>query len=249
MFCLRTCNTAVPSYLLKSAAMRAAASSRSLRATTIHAPPMLSTFGGGGCRPFGSQSSSVPESIPLDILVDEEKIPRYELKAKIGRGSSSTVWLARDTRSGGWLKPSKCVAVKICACNSTDVSHELDVSIHLSANSKHRGRAIVATTIEIFGLESLSGSTHLSLVFEPMREPLWLFRRRVACEDSVTPRLLPMIKTYLQILLEGLDYLHSECRVIHRGTYFIMYSHFYGPRTKVLRPDLKLDNILVTFED
>jgi serine/threonine-protein kinase SRPK3 len=51
-----------------------------------------------------------------------------------------------------------------------------------------------------------------------MREPLWLFRRRVSGEDRVTRLSMPLIKTYLQILLEGLDYLHSECHVIHTGT-------------------------------
>lgn len=53
-----------------------------------------------------------------------------------------------------------------------------------------------------------------------MREPLWLFRRRLAGEDRVTPPWMPLIKTYLQILLGGLDYLHSECHVIHTGIYF-----------------------------
>ncbi|KAH8765114.1 putative serine/threonine-protein kinase, partial [Hyaloscypha sp. PMI_1271] len=158
---------------------------------------------------------------------------RYELKAKIGWGSSSTVWLARDTRRGGWLKPNKYVAIKICTCNSAkeeDIRHELDMTTHLSsANSEHHGRAVIATAIESFGLHSPTGSTHLSLVFEPMREPLWLFRRRVTGEDKVTRLLMPLIKTFLQILLEGVDYLHSECHVIHT--------------------DLKLDNILVTFED
>lgn len=54
--------------------------------------------------------------IPSDALIDEENIPsydrdtfyhpnpgdvlnhRYELKAKIGYGSSSTVWLAQDVK-------------------------------------------------------------------------------------------------------------------------------------------------------
>jgi len=76
---------------------------------------MLSVFGSRGRQSFGSQLSPLPESLPLDIPVDEENVPgyrpqyfyhanpgdvlnrRYELKAKIGWGSSSTVWLARDT--------------------------------------------------------------------------------------------------------------------------------------------------------
>ena len=77
---------------------------------------MQSIFGSRGQQRFGSQSSAMPESLPLSVPVDEENVPgyrpeyfypanpgdvlngRYELKAKIGCGSSSTVWLARDTR-------------------------------------------------------------------------------------------------------------------------------------------------------
>ena len=115
MFCLRTFNNKVPSYIPKLAANRTAF--QSLHATYIHAPAnMLSIFGGRGRQPFGLHSSPLPESLPLGVPVDEENIPgyrpeyfypanpgevlncRYELKAKIGWGSSSTVWLARDTR-------------------------------------------------------------------------------------------------------------------------------------------------------
>lgn len=63
-----------------------------------------------------SQSCVTPKSLPLDVPVDEETIPgydpknfyhpnpgaildhRYKLKAKIGWGTSSTVWLAQDIR-------------------------------------------------------------------------------------------------------------------------------------------------------
>jgi hypothetical protein len=63
---------------------------------------------------FTRTFSQLPESIPADVLVDEEIVPgynwkafypaypgelldkRYELKTKVGWGSSSTVWLAED---------------------------------------------------------------------------------------------------------------------------------------------------------
>lgn len=76
-------------------------------------------------------------------------------------------------------------------------------------------RRILRTVIDSFEVVSSNGS-HLCLVFEPMREPLWLFRRRFGA-DKVTAPFLPVFKAYLRILLEGLDYLHSECHIIHTG--------------------------------
>lgn len=81
-----------------------------------------------------------------------------------------------------WTKSSKFVAIKICTCNivQNESPHELDISIHLSSvKSQHRGRAILGTAIESFGLDSPTGSSHLALVFEPMREPLWLFWAKI----------------------------------------------------------------------
>jgi hypothetical protein len=113
MSCLRSVNPAVSSSILKLASNRGLCQAH--RVTYIYVPAStLSHFGGRGRQSFGSQRSPLPESLPLDVLVDEEKIPgyrsqyfypanpgdvldrRYELKAKIGWGSESTVWLARD---------------------------------------------------------------------------------------------------------------------------------------------------------
>ncbi|KAJ0422768.1 hypothetical protein BJY00DRAFT_279406 [Aspergillus carlsbadensis] len=58
-----------------------------------------------------------------------------------------------------------------------------------------------------------------------MREPLSMYQRRF--DDKRMP--LPLTKTYIRAPLTGLDYLHRECRVVHM--------------------DLKLDNVMVTFED
>lgn len=49
-----------------------------------------------------------------------------------------------------------------------------------------------------------------------MREPLWIFQQRLP--DSKIPARL--LKAYMSIFLKALDYLHSECHVIHTGMVF-----------------------------
>lgn len=83
--------------------------------------------------------------------------------------------------------------------------------------------------------------SHVRLVYEPMREPLWLFQRR--CKGGKLS--LPLLKVYLTFLLRGLDYLHSECHVVHIGMLWPR-NIFNSSLTLV---DLKPDNILVGFED
>ncbi|KAJ9129998.1 Kinase domain-containing protein [Pleurostoma richardsiae] len=199
---------------------------------------------------FATTFSPPPESISTDVLVDEETVPgydwkafypahpgelldnRYELKTKVGWGSSSTVWLAGDISLKRWRKPRKYTVLKINRCDNTgseDSNHELEMAIRIDAASpEHRGRAILCMADEVFGIQSPTGSSHVCLAFEPMRDPLWLLRNRV-CGERVTRDWLPIFKIYIQILIEGLDYLHSECKLVHT--------------------DLKLDNILMTFEN
>lgn len=199
-------------------------------------------------RSFGSQATPSPEILPPGTPVDEEKIPgfnfrhfypanpgdillnKYQLNAKIGWGSTSTVWLAQYTSR--CRRRRRHVAIKICNCDSTneDMTYELDINVHLAlTDSKHRGRGVLATAIEGAEIKSPRGDTHLALVFEPLREPLWLFRKRIAQQEKTTFEILPLFKTYIRILLEGLDYMHTQAHVIHT--------------------DLKLDNIMIAIED
>ncbi|RMZ75947.1 hypothetical protein DV738_g5249, partial [Chaetothyriales sp. CBS 135597] len=200
---------------------------------------------------FATTLSPPPESIiPADVLVDEEVTPgynwqvfypahpgelldnRYELKTKVGWGSSSTVWLAEDISLKRRRTPRKYTVLKINTCDNTgskDSNHELEIVKRIDAsNPEHRGRAILCMANEVFSVQSPTGSSHVCLAFEPMRDPLWLLRNRV-CGEQVTRDWLPIFKIYIQILIEGLDYLHSECKLVHT--------------------DLKLDNILMTFEN
>ncbi|OTA65860.1 putative serine/threonine-protein kinase [Hypoxylon sp. EC38] len=197
-----------------------------------------------------SQAPPTPDVLPDDVLVDEERIPgyrpehyypahpgdvldnRYQLNAKLGWGSSSTVWLAHEVQSSDSLEPKRYVAIKICNSNfkEEDMAYELDMNIHLSsANPDHPGSGVLGTAIEGFTVESPRRDTHLVLVFEPLRESLWVFGKRLERRNLAPHVSLGLIKVYLRIILQGLDYMHSQCRVIHT--------------------DLKLDNIMVSFED
>lgn len=57
------------------------------------------------------------------------------------------------------------------------------------------------------------------MVLEPLREPLWIYQQRFG---GVIPSGL--LKIILQMILHGLDYLHSECHIIHTGFSFFSYD-------------------------
>lgn len=78
-----------------------------------------------------------------------------------------------------------------------------------------------------------------------MREPFWLFQRLF--KDWMIP--IQMIKMYIFFLLVGLDNLHTSCKIVHTGAFLLnQFGSFRLSPTYDLS-DLKLDNIMVTFED
>lgn len=79
-------------------------------------------------------------------------------------------------------------------------------------NPRHEGWHFVRKPSDSFSIDGVSGN-HTCLVFEPLREPLWLYCRRFT--GDVIP--LNVFKVTLQMLLRGLDYLQDECQVIHTG--------------------------------
>ena len=116
----------------------------------------------------------------------------------------------------------KYVAVKINASarQKNTSESELDTLRLLSeTNRHHEGWWFVRHLLDSFMLNSSSGSDHLSLVLEPLREPLWIYQRRF--DGGVIPSNI--LKIMLRMILHGLDYIHSECHIIHAGLPFYSF--------------------------
>ena len=61
---------------------------------------------------------------------------------------------------------------------------------------------------------------HLCLVREPLREPIWLLRRRFGA-DKVQLEDIDNFKHFISHILKGLSILHTECHVAHTGKSYI----------------------------
>jgi len=113
------------------------------------------------------------------------------------------------------------VTLKIATSNpdhDDTIHHELEINQILKRNPSLTGFAFVRVAFDDFIAIGPTGAAHLCLVFEAMREPLSQFQHRLV-GDSIPPQLL---KVYVDFILQGLDYLHSECQVIHTGL-FLMF--------------------------
>jgi serine/threonine protein kinase len=108
------------------------------------------------------------------------------------------------------------VAIKIGTCTYSSIAaseHELKLSQRIaSTNPSHPGAGYIRTLIDNFQIDRSYG-IHICLVYRPMRETLHSFQRRFK-NKQFPPQLL---KLYIVLLLQGLNYLHSECHLIHTG--------------------------------
>ncbi|KAK2745268.1 hypothetical protein FQN57_003963 [Myotisia sp. PD_48] len=183
--------------------------------------------------PYWGPSRAIAPLLDSSQLVEEELSPyydpnhfypaklgevlngRYQLATKVGHGSRSTVWLARDINQWRFLK-ERYVTVKINSNNyhlhKTSSDFEVDILRRiLGANTQHQGWKYVRKPLDIFSIEGIAGRSHICFIFEPLREPLPLYCWRY--ETEAIPRRL--LKLMIQMTLHGLDYLHFECHIIH----------------------------------
>ncbi|KAG6168525.1 hypothetical protein E4U22_002683 [Claviceps purpurea] len=137
---------------------------------------------------------------------------RFKTIAKLGYGRGSTVWLAENLSCKLWSKSKlpRYVSIKIAA-RDIDAADEMGfLKLISNANPSHEGLKYIRVPLDVFDLQGENG-THSCLVFEPMRETLYKFQRDLPGEKFK----VPLFKAYMYMLLKALDYLHTECRLIH----------------------------------
>lgn len=173
-----------------------------------------------------------PKLQPLEVLSSQSwgvyrQIPPT-LKAGLGRElyslarerlvTASTVScfeMLANFQRWPWQK-TKYVTIKITNCGDGErraADEELAISNKISTSLSYRkGIRYIRLVQDSFKIEGQLGS-HLCLVFEPLREPMWRLGRHLG-NIGVPPNVL---KPFLRVFLQGLDFLHSECGIIHTG--------------------------------
>ncbi|KAK0610781.1 kinase-like domain-containing protein [Immersiella caudata] len=147
---------------------------------------------------------------------------RYQVVGKLGFGTTSTVWLARD------LSDRRHVALKLFIHSQslgTQVDHELSMYNQIStAPKRHPGRSSVRELLDSFEVTGPDGS-HRCLVHPPLWESVLTFLHR----NPVRRLPATVLAVVLRRLFLALDFLHTECKIIHT--------------------DIKADNIMFGIED
>ncbi|KAJ4386535.1 hypothetical protein N0V93_009432 [Gnomoniopsis smithogilvyi] len=161
------------------------------------------------------------EKLPLEHKVEEETVPqykaekfypvrlgevlcsKYQIVAKLGFGTSSTIWLCRD------LNEEIFHTVKVCTTGE-DYSNEVKASELVSSiEAEHPGKARLRVALDTFQIQGPHGS-HQCLVFTPLGLTYTKFRTLFP-NNALNKDLLQ--QSLLMILL-GLDFLH-QVGVIH----------------------------------
>ncbi|KKY16240.1 putative protein kinase domain-containing protein [Phaeomoniella chlamydospora] len=135
---------------------------------------------------------------------------KYKVVAKLGFGSASTIWCCRN------LATNKYAALKIYAHDlvaEDEIDNEISIYKHLNnaGNPDHPGKMYVRTIQDSFFVTSRAGNPHQCLVHEVLSNDI--LSLRYTRPDRKLPEA--MLKQILIHLLLALDFLHSECHIIH----------------------------------
>jgi serine/threonine-protein kinase SRPK3 len=149
------------------------------------------------------------------VKIGEVYNDRYTIERKLGWGHFSTVWLASDAHVPD-DHPHKLVAVKVqkSAQHYTEAAlDEIDLLNQLrreGAKGEAPGAAYVVHLLDHFIAHGPHGK-HVCLVFETMGQNLLALIKRYNYHGI--PAFI--VKIMARQLLEGLHFMHSNCKIIH----------------------------------
>ncbi|KAG6905609.1 hypothetical protein DXG01_001715 [Tephrocybe rancida] len=138
------------------------------------------------------------------VHIDDEIQGRYRIVHKLGYGTYSTVWLARDQQR------DRFVAMKFIIASASAESPEARVLRHINASEgSHPGRKFVATLLDDFELQGPNG-LHRCLVTEVAGPSVGKVRYEISGGKLPTP----IARKVASQSAQGLAFLHS-CGVGH----------------------------------
>ncbi|KAM9443873.1 SRSF protein kinase 1b isoform 3-T3 [Clarias gariepinus] len=147
---------------------------------------------------------------------------RYHVIRKLGWGHFSTVWLAWD------IQGKRFVAMKVVKSAEHYTETALDEikllrAVRTSDPNDPSGEKVVQL-LDDFKVSGVNG-THVCMVFEVLGHHLlkWIIK------SNYQGLPLPCVKSIIRQVLQGLDYLHTKCKIIHT--------------------DIKPENILMTVDE
>uniref|UniRef100_A0A8C6TUW4 non-specific serine/threonine protein kinase n=1 Tax=Neogobius melanostomus TaxID=47308 RepID=A0A8C6TUW4_9GOBI len=133
---------------------------------------------------------------------------KYHVIRKLGWGHFSTVWLAWDTMV------KRFVAMKVVKSAEQYTETAVD-EIKLLRSVRNSdpddpNREKVVQLLDDFKISGVNG-THVCMVFEVLGHHLlkWIIK------SNYQGLPLPCVKSIIRQVLQGLDYLHSKCQIIH----------------------------------
>uniref|UniRef100_A0AAY4BHE3 non-specific serine/threonine protein kinase n=1 Tax=Denticeps clupeoides TaxID=299321 RepID=A0AAY4BHE3_9TELE len=147
---------------------------------------------------------------------------KYHVIRKLGWGHFSTVWLAWD------IQGKRFVAMKVVKSAEHYTETAVDEIKLLRAvrntDPEDPNREKVVQLLDDFKISGING-THVCMVFEVLGHHLlkWIIKSNY---QGLPP---PCVKSIIRQVLQGLDYLHSKCKIIHT--------------------DIKPENILMTVNE
>ncbi|XP_024282637.1 SRSF protein kinase 2 isoform X3 [Oncorhynchus tshawytscha] len=149
-------------------------------------------------------------------------IDRYQVVKKLGWGHFSTVWLGWD------IEKRRFVALKVVKSGPTFTETGLDeiklLKCVRDSDPSDPKRDTVVQLIDDFKVSGVNGE-HVCMVLEVLGHQLlkWIIK------SNYTGLPLPCVKSILRQVFQGLDYLHTKCKIIHT--------------------DIKPENILLRVDD